>query len=138
MEAGMVTHVGRIAGRGTISVLHVSGIRSTYEPVEPTVVTGSAVGSGSVLGRLEEAGSHCGPAACLHLGAVRGDLYLDPLTLLQGGQRVRLLPLRPLPLPLPLGQAPEGYGQGLQPPRSRVCWTITGARLPGPGHVRCW
>ena len=99
VEAGTVTHVGSIAGRGTVTVLHVSGIRSTYEPVDPAVSTGSTVARGALLGRLEESGSHCAPAACLHLGAVRGEVYLDPLALLTGGQRVRLLPL---------GQAPEG------------------------------
>ena len=95
VEAGTVTHVGSIAGRGTVSVLHASGIRSTYEPVESAVVAGSAVARGAVLGRLDEQGSHCGAAVCLHLGAIRGDVYLDPLTFLEGGRRVRLLPLAP-------------------------------------------
>ena len=109
VEAGTVTHVGSIAARGTVTVLHPSGIRSTYEPVKPTVVTGAAVARGAVLGRLEGNGSHCGPAACLHLGAVRGDVYLDPLAFLRGGQRVRLLPLGLVPLgQAPLRQAPEG------------------------------
>jgi murein DD-endopeptidase MepM/ murein hydrolase activator NlpD len=99
VEAGTVTHVGSIAGRGTITILHASGIRSTYEPVDPTVSTGSVVGRGARLGRLEEGGSHCAPAICLHLGAVRDEVYLDPVVFLLGGQRVRLLPLR---------QAPEG------------------------------
>ena len=96
---GTVTHVGKVAGRGTVTVLHSSGIRSTYEPVSGVVVTGATVGRGAVLGILEESGSHCAAATCLHVGAVRGESYLDPLTLLLGGQRVRLLPL---------GQAPEG------------------------------
>lgn len=93
VDDGTVTHVGTIAGRGTVSVLHPSGIRSTYEPMVWTVVPGSVVARGTVLGRLQDTGSHCAPAACLHLGAVRGDVYLDPMTFLQGGQRVRLLPL---------------------------------------------
>ena len=99
VEAGTVTHVGSIAGRGTVTVLHTSGIRSTYEPVDPAVSTGATVAGGAVLGRLDQSGSHCVPAACLHLGAVRGKVYLDPMVFLTGGQRVRLLPL---------GQAPEG------------------------------
>jgi murein DD-endopeptidase MepM/ murein hydrolase activator NlpD len=99
VEAGTVSHVGRIAGRGTITVLHASGIRSTYEPVEPAVATGAVVAGGVRLGRLEPRGSHCSAAPCLHLGAIRGEVYLDPLTFIVGGRRVRLLPL---------GQAPEG------------------------------
>ncbi len=97
VEAGTVTHVGSIAGRGTVTVLHSSGTRSTYEPVDPTVRTGSAVARGARLGRLEASGSHCAPAVCLHLGAVSGELYLDPMVLLVGGRRVRLLPLSQVP-----------------------------------------
>jgi murein DD-endopeptidase MepM/ murein hydrolase activator NlpD len=95
VEAGTVTHVGRIAGRGTVTVLHSSGIRSTYEPVDPAVSSGSPVARGAPLGRLEGSGSHCAPADCLHLGALRGEVYLDPMVFLVGGQRVRLLPLAP-------------------------------------------
>jgi murein DD-endopeptidase MepM/ murein hydrolase activator NlpD len=113
VEAGTVTHVGRIAGRGTVTVLHPSGIRSTYEPVDPTVSTGSPVARGAVLGRLAASGSHCAPGICLHLGAVRGDVYLDPMVFLTGGRRVRLLPLAQAPQGgagglVPEGQAPEG------------------------------
>ena len=97
VEAGTVTHVGSIAGRGTVTVLHPSGIRSTYEPVSPTVSTGSPVARGAVLGGLGDGGSHCVPALCLHLGAVRGEVYLDPMVFLVGGQRVRLLPLNQAP-----------------------------------------
>ena len=98
VDAGVVTHVGRIAGRGTVTVLHSSGVRSTYEPVHATVTTGTAVAAGTPLGTLTARGSHCAPA-CLHLGAIRGEAYLDPLVFLVGGRRVRLLPLV---------QAPDG------------------------------
>lgn len=98
VEDGTVAHVGRIAGRGTVTVLHPSGVRSTYEPVEPAVTVGDVVVRGSPLGKLEAIGSHCQPD-CLHLGAVRDRTYLDPLLFLTGGRRVRLLPL---------AQAPEG------------------------------
>lgn len=91
VDAGTVTHVGVIAGRGTVTVLHSSGIRSTYEPLAPTVRPGAVVTRGSVLGTLTE-GGHCGSAPCLHLGAVRGSEYLDPMDLL-ATRRVRLLPL---------------------------------------------
>lgn len=93
VAAGTVSHVGTIAGRGTVSVLHVSGLRSTYEPVDPSVRLGEVVHRGTVLGTVTRAASHCSPAACLHLGALRGERYLDPMVLLLGG-RVRLLPVR--------------------------------------------
>ena len=98
VDDGTVTHVGRIGGRGTVTVLHASGVRSTYEPLDPVVTKGQFVRRGMRLGSLASAGSHCAPT-CLHLGAVRGAAYLDPLVFLAGGLRVRLLPL---------GQAPDG------------------------------
>lgn len=92
VAAGTVTHVGVIAGRPTVTVTHPDGLRSTYEPVAAAVRAGDTVTAGQVLGTLVIAGSHCPPTACLHLGALRGREYLDPMTLL-GPVRVRLLPL---------------------------------------------
>jgi murein DD-endopeptidase MepM/ murein hydrolase activator NlpD len=93
VDAGVVAHVGIVAGRGTVTVVHASGLRSTYEPVSARVRPGERVGRGTVLGALAVNGSHCAPAACLHLGAIRAGEYLDPLPLLEG-RGVRLLPLR--------------------------------------------
>lgn len=93
VDDGVVSHVGVIAGRGTVTVVHASGLRSTYEPVSATVRRGERVVRGSPVGSLAADGSHCGVVVCLHLGALREDDYVDPLTLL-GGARVRLLPLR--------------------------------------------
>ncbi|EAP97757.1 hypothetical protein JNB_19843 [Janibacter sp. HTCC2649] len=99
VEAGVVTHVGVIAGRGTISVTHDSGLRSTYEPVRGTVDTGARVSEGQVIGSVVGR-SHCG-GSCLHLGALVGSGYLDPRPLLGGGP-VILLPLN--------GQPTVGHG----------------------------
>jgi murein DD-endopeptidase MepM/ murein hydrolase activator NlpD len=101
VAAGTVTHVGRVAGRGTVTVSHADGLRSTYEPVVPSVALGQQVARGAVVGRVgtvAAGASHCLPRTCLHLGALRERVYLDPLRLLGVG-RVRLLPL---------GQAPDG------------------------------
>ena len=94
VEAGVVAHAGVVAGRGTVSVEHADGLRSTYEPVSASVQVGDVVAAGDRLGTIELAAgaSHCGPLGCLHLGARRGEHYLDPLPLLTGG-RVILLPL---------------------------------------------
>ncbi|MEO7270125.1 MAG: M23 family metallopeptidase [Knoellia sp.] len=99
VDAGVVTHVGVIAGRGTISVTHESGLRSTYEPVRGAVGVGAQVSEGQVIGTVVGR-SHCG-GACLHLGALVGSAYLDPRPLLGGGP-VILLPLR--------GQPADGHG----------------------------
>ena len=93
VDAGLVTHAGRIAGRGTVTVLHPFGLASTYEPVQTVVARGDRVGRGQVIGELAAEQSHCAPRACLHLGARLDRRYLDPLVFLVG-QRVRLLPLR--------------------------------------------
>lgn len=90
VDAGVVTHVGVIAGRGTVSVTHSSGLRSTYEPVRGAVVTGARVSKGQTIATVQGR-SHCG-GACLHLGALVGSAYVDPRPLLGGGP-VILLPL---------------------------------------------
>ena len=93
VDDGTVTHVGVIAGRGTVSVTHASGVRSTYEPVDATVSTGDRVARGQRIGTVGPESGHCAPAACLHLGARRGPTYLDPMTFF-GARRVILLPVR--------------------------------------------
>ncbi|GHF49317.1 peptidase M23 [Streptomyces mashuensis] len=98
---GTVSYAGAIAGRGIVSVeLTGTGsppLRTTYEPVHATVHEGDRVMTGDVVGVLEPNGSHCAPGTCLHWGLLRGDTYLDPLSLLppwmlRGGPS-RLLPL---------------------------------------------
>ena len=90
--AGTVVFAGVIAGRGVVSVAHQGGLRTTYEPVAPTVAVGDAAGPGTELGILDAGHPGCAEPACLHWGLRRGDAYLDPLVLLGLG-RVRLLPL---------------------------------------------
>lgn len=89
---GVVTHRGRIAGRGTLSITHGSGIRSTYEPVVSDLSVGDPVRAGQVVGHLGPGTNHCAPRTCLHVGAKRGEGYLDPLPFF-GVRRVVLLPV---------------------------------------------
>jgi murein DD-endopeptidase MepM/ murein hydrolase activator NlpD len=91
--AGTVSYVGRIAGRGIVTVDH-GGVRTTYQPVAATVTRGQRITEGQMIGRLLLAGSHCHPRACLHWGLIRGkSTYLDPLTLVGAvPQPVRLYP----------------------------------------------
>jgi murein DD-endopeptidase MepM/ murein hydrolase activator NlpD len=94
--AGTVTFAGPLAGRGVV-VVDDGTERTTYEPVTASVHRGAVVAAGAVIGTLAVPGSHCFPAACLHLGLIRDsdDAYLDPLTLFgeTGPKPVRLLPL---------------------------------------------
>ena len=89
--AGTVTFAGVVAGRGVVAVAHAGGVRTTYEPVTAQVKAGDAVAAGAPLGLLATA-SHC-PTTCLHWGALRGGVYLDPLSLLRPQAPPVLLPL---------------------------------------------
>ena len=91
---GVVVFAGMVAGRPVVSVDHADGLRTTYEPVTPAVGAGQAVQRGEPLGTLAAGHEGCPAAACLHWGLRRGEVYLDPLSLLQP-PRVRLLPLSP-------------------------------------------
>jgi murein DD-endopeptidase MepM/ murein hydrolase activator NlpD len=91
--AGVIVFVGRVAGRGVVSVAHTGGLRTTYEPVAGgDLRTGDSVAAGQAVGVLAAGHPGCPAEACLHWGLRRGGEYLDPLILLGLG-RVRLLPL---------------------------------------------
>ncbi|MFI8826452.1 M23 family metallopeptidase [Streptomyces sp. NPDC053431] len=96
--AGTVTFAGPVGGRGVL-VVTLSGtgappLRTTYGPVDPLVPAGTPVRPGDVLARVAP-GGHC-PESCLHWGLLRGDTYLNPLTLMRTGPS-RLLPVRGVP-----------------------------------------
>lgn len=97
-RGGTVVFAGPLAGRGVVSVQHGDGLRTTYEPLAPTVTAGTVVRAGGPLGRLEAGHPGCPVAACLHWGVLRNRVeYLDPLVLLRPAH-VRLLPV-PVPWP---------------------------------------
>jgi murein DD-endopeptidase MepM/ murein hydrolase activator NlpD len=89
---GIVSYAGTLAGRGVVAVRHDGGLRTTYEPLLVTVKPGQHVDAGDMIGRLAAGHPGCPRAACLHWGLLRGEVYLDPLSLLSAGP-VRLLPL---------------------------------------------
>ncbi|MEV6114171.1 M23 family metallopeptidase [Streptomyces sp. NPDC052109] len=100
---GRVSFAGRVAGHGVVSVeLTGTDLRTTYEPVRPSVRRGAEVKTGEVVGTLEPTRFHC-PVTCLHWGLRRGKAYLDPLSLLppwllhRGPPR--LLPVLGVPMP---------------------------------------
>ncbi len=105
VAAGRVSFAGPVAGRGVVS-LELAGtgdppLRTTYAPVEAVVEEGDVVAAGEVLGSVQPAGSHC--TGCLHWGLLRGDVYLNPLSLLPpwllDAGPSRLLPVLGVPLP---------------------------------------
>jgi murein DD-endopeptidase MepM/ murein hydrolase activator NlpD len=92
--SGTVVFAGLVAGRPVVSVDHRGGLRTTYEPVSPSVSAGDLVVRGQLIGTLVPGHAGCPAAACLHWGARRGMDYLDPLGLLALAD-VRLLPWVP-------------------------------------------
>jgi murein DD-endopeptidase MepM/ murein hydrolase activator NlpD len=82
-NAGVVTFAGQVGGVGAVAVTF-GALRTTYEPVTPSVHRGQRVSAGLVIGRLD--------GTVLQWGLLRGTDYLDPLALL-GLERVRLLPV---------------------------------------------
>ncbi|QNE22788.1 peptidoglycan DD-metalloendopeptidase family protein [Kribbella qitaiheensis] len=88
--AGTITYAGPLAGRGVV-VVTTGLLRTTYEPVIPSVRVGATVTPGQQLGTLSLAGTHCPPHTCLHWGLRNATTYVNPLTLLTS-RPVRLLP----------------------------------------------
>ena len=89
---GIVAFSGVVAGRGVLTVQHSDGIRTTYEPVDERLASGTLVRRGTPVGVLSDGPGHCLPLHCLHWGAISGETYRDPLSLLGFGRPV-LLPL---------------------------------------------
>ena len=79
-DAGVVTFAGLVAGRPVVVVDH-GGVRSTLEPVEAGVGVGTRVTRGQQVGVLVT-GHDCPADVCLHWGLLRGEQYLDPLSLM--------------------------------------------------------
>jgi murein DD-endopeptidase MepM/ murein hydrolase activator NlpD len=90
---GIVAFSGVIAGRGVITVRHSGGLRTTYEPVDERLASGTVVHRTTRIGVVSPTPGHCLPRQCLHWGAISGQTYRDPLSLLGFG--------RPILLPLP-------------------------------------
>jgi murein DD-endopeptidase MepM/ murein hydrolase activator NlpD len=93
---GTVVFAGELAGRPLVSIAHPGGLRTSYEPVRPTVRSGQLVDTGDQLGTLEAGHAGCPAGACLHWGAMWGAAsradYVDPLGLL-ASTPIRLKPL---------------------------------------------
>jgi murein DD-endopeptidase MepM/ murein hydrolase activator NlpD len=93
--SGTVVFAGVLAGRPLVSIAHPGGLRTTYEPVRPSVRVGQLVSGGAVVGELESGHAECAATACLHWGAMWGAAsradYVDPLGLL-ASTPIRLKP----------------------------------------------
>ncbi len=98
---GEVTFAGAVGGGLHVVVLHADGVRTSLSFLAVVLVRrGQRVAAGQAVGRA---------GATLHLGARRGEAYLDPTSLLAGpsGGRAVLVPDGP---GRPLGAADEAAG----------------------------
>lgn len=126
---GRVSYAGQVAGRGVVAIELAGGLRITYQPVLASVAVGDQVGAGQVVGALTEGPWHC-PGGCLHWGLLRGEVYLDPLSLLpdamlRGGPS-RLLPVFGVPLP-------DGAGGAMAAPAGpQATSQVSPGRRAGP------
>ena len=113
---GRVHFAGWVAGRGTVSIDHGNGWRTTYQPVRPAVSEGDVVEGGTAIGRLLP--GHCA-APCLHWGLTDGTIHANPLAYLE----------RPPVRLLPAGTEPQAWPE--LPPAT----TAMGGELPVAGRV---
>lgn len=78
---GVIAFAGTVAGTPTVSLDHLDGIRTTYQPVHARVDEGDTVREGEMIGTL---GHPTEGWPGLHWGARTGaDDYLNPLSLLE-------------------------------------------------------
>jgi murein DD-endopeptidase MepM/ murein hydrolase activator NlpD len=91
---GVVYFSGMVVDRPVLSIRHVDGLVSSYEPVFSELAAGAAVRGGDVIGSLVS--GHCA-SACLHFGVRRYGAYVSPLAYLGGIMSSVLLPTRRLP-----------------------------------------
>ena len=123
VAAGTVAFVGEVAGTPVVAIAHGTE-RSTYQPVLASVEAGRSIEAGQPIGTLLPGHAGCGAAACLHLGRLEGDTYLDPTEMLGGRYRL-ISPDGPPPSPPALGagvlQVPvvapvtSGFGMRIHP-----------------------
>ncbi len=95
-QDGVVAFSGWVAGSLFLSVDHPDGIRTTYSWLSDVMVRrGDTVKKGETIART--GAGHPGEAAPhLHFGARAGDVYIDPLLLLERASVAGLIHLAPL------------------------------------------
>ena len=93
--SGTVTFAGVVVNRSIVTITHGNGVKSSVEPVCPTVASGDHVQTGQVIGSVCRTGdyeSHCGFETCLHFSTRSENGYLSPLALIGGLSPSRLKP----------------------------------------------
>ncbi|MBB2974617.1 murein DD-endopeptidase MepM/ murein hydrolase activator NlpD [Microbacterium endophyticum] len=87
---GKVAFSGMVADRPVLTISHGDGLVSTLEPVSSTLVSGTYVNAGTVVGVLST-GGHAAEGT-LHFGVREDGSYINPLSLFSDIPRAVLLP----------------------------------------------
>ncbi|MFA5785600.1 MAG: peptidoglycan DD-metalloendopeptidase family protein [Actinomycetota bacterium] len=108
---GLVVFAGTVAGSLAVTLAHAEGVRTTYTYLSDVRVgQGTRVAAGTALGGVGPL--HLGQSGRVgvHWGARRGDIYFDPLELLDANLagRLRLVPLGPTTSRLAVPSAQDG------------------------------
>ncbi|WP_405491680.1 M23 family metallopeptidase [Nocardia sp. NBC_00511] len=117
---GIVAFAGTVAAKPVLSIDHVGGLRTTYEPVTASVPLGRRVTRGSPIGTLDAGHAGCPVPACLHWGLRRGREYLNPLALIHR-MPLRLKPITAAAGPTRTSHHPTESTPGTtEPPRTPI------------------
>lgn len=124
---GRVAFAGPVAGGLFVSVDHPDGVRTTYSWLSAVSVRmGDTVRAGQPIGSTGT-GHHGRVPTHLHFGARIGDVYIDPLLLLEGASVAGLIRLAPVDVPIPSFSAGWRWGSpgGLR--RASLAESVSGA-----------
>jgi murein DD-endopeptidase MepM/ murein hydrolase activator NlpD len=88
---GTVFFTGIVIDRPVITIEHSNGLRSSFEPVESSLVHGTPVQQGETIGVVAH-GGHCNHS-CIHFGVRAYGEYVSPLLFLGHIERAILLPI---------------------------------------------
>lgn len=90
---GTVAFTGWVVDRAVITIDHGGGLKSSFEPVNPSVKQGDVVARGQILGTVAGV-DHCPPSGCVHWGVRRNGDYVNPLQFVQDMRPSVLLPVQ--------------------------------------------
>lgn len=95
---GVVSFRGVVVNRPVLTIDHLNGLKSSFEPVESALLVGDVVQKGEPVGFLKtpDQYEHCF-VTCLHFGVRLNDKYVNPMLLI-GGLKPSIL----LPAPSPI------------------------------------
>lgn len=88
---GVITFSGKVAGKSDLSMKTEEGIIFSFEPASSELSAGTEVKAGERIGKVGGKSDHCNDS-CVHWGARRNGVYVDPLLALSP-LRIILKPL---------------------------------------------